>query len=128
MPSPSVTCPSPAITTLPSRRTDSTVVERTSRLSFMGTIADYNRGKRLATDRHGSHTDQLFSKSVPIRENPWPVCPNGVLDLLAASAPGSVVGDVLFHGVELLAELLQSPLQQVADGKQAQQPPVLVHD
>jgi hypothetical protein len=37
-----VTCPSPAITTWPSRRTQSTVVERTKRFLLMSAILHYS--------------------------------------------------------------------------------------
>src|SRR5260370_1342339 len=40
--SPSVTCPSPARTTLPLRRTDKTVVERISRLVGISAILNYS--------------------------------------------------------------------------------------
>ena len=40
--SPRVTWPSPAMTTLPLRRTDKTVVERISRFFVMSAILDYN--------------------------------------------------------------------------------------
>src|SRR5580765_5532834 len=40
--SPSVTWPSPARTTLPSRRTDKTVVDRIRRFVGMSAISDYN--------------------------------------------------------------------------------------
>src|SRR5258708_35900870 len=40
--SPSVTCPSPARTTLPLPRTDKTVVERISRLAGISAILDYS--------------------------------------------------------------------------------------
>ena len=41
-PSPSVTWPSPAMTTLPLRRTQRTVVERIRRFVGMSAILDYN--------------------------------------------------------------------------------------
>src|SRR5882672_21550 len=43
--SPSVTCPSPARTTLPLRRMDNTVVERISRFVGMSAILDYTSGE-----------------------------------------------------------------------------------
>src|SRR5579872_4931620 len=43
-PSPNVTCPSPAMTTCPSRRTHKTVVERTSLGLLMGAILHYSSG------------------------------------------------------------------------------------
>jgi hypothetical protein len=45
--SPSVTCPSPASTTLPLRRMDKTVVERISRFVDMGAILDYSSAERF---------------------------------------------------------------------------------
>src|SRR5271170_7246420 len=51
-PSPSVTCPSPAITTWPSRRTQSTVVERTKRFFVMSAIFYYNSGTSVSLAHH----------------------------------------------------------------------------
>src|SRR5271163_3311630 len=52
--SPSVTCPSPARTTLPLRRMDKTVVERISRFVDMGAILDYSsEAAALARTRAG---------------------------------------------------------------------------
>src|SRR5206468_1527237 len=48
-PSPSVTWPSPAMTTAPVRRTQRTVVERIRRLVGMSAILDYNSADHVAT-------------------------------------------------------------------------------
>src|SRR5580692_3353387 len=51
-PSPSVTCPSPAITTWPSLRTQRTVVERTKRFFVMSAIFYYSSGTLVPSAHH----------------------------------------------------------------------------
>src|SRR5438552_4494317 len=73
-PSPRVTCPSPAMTTTPLRRTHKTVVERTSLFLLIGTILDYSSANGqtpcwpLATDstRRGFFPERR-ANDVPVR-------------------------------------------------------------
>src|SRR5229473_507128 len=76
MPSPSVTWPSPAMTTLPLRRTQRTVVERTKRFVCMSPILYYSSAKRAdgrtrapVTELPAAQVLYLIAKLVPKGES-----------------------------------------------------------
>jgi hypothetical protein len=56
--SPSVTCPSPARTTLPFRRIDKTVVDRISRFVGMSAIPDYSSAEQQGAERQGKRMER----------------------------------------------------------------------
>src|ERR1700679_1462526 len=82
---PSVTCPSPARTTLPLRRMDKTVVERISRFVDIGAVVDYSSGER----RSGGGEKAFTTETQRHREG----------NKLECSAPSEAESRFFFCGV-----------------------------
>src|SRR5258706_9543779 len=96
--SPSVTCPSPARTTLPLRRMDSTVVERISRFVDMRAILDYSSGESPLMRKQESTTEARRDKrKVKRSAGAWQRCgesqsPRPFGELRAGSVPAKNAG------------------------------------